>query len=178
MSRTDAVRVTSILSVMLLASAGGTPAHAASGIPGYSVMAWTTKDGVYPGPFRAVAQDRDGYIWLGISVDLVRFDGVRFVTWSELSEDPLRNGGVVTALLDHVGGLAVFSTLTQPGMVATLDLRIDYQRPAEVGQVLFAEAHCYRKTRSIAFVRASAYHDDPNHSVATAQARSSLGPPR
>ena len=98
MSRTDAVRVTSILSVMLLASAGGTRAHAASGIPGYSVMAWTTKDGVYPGPFRAVAQDRDGYIWLGISVDLVRFDGVRFVTWSDLSEDPLRNGGVVTAL--------------------------------------------------------------------------------
>jgi len=90
--------VAAILCIMLLASAVGAPARAAQGIAGYSVMAWTTKDGVYPGPFRAVTQDRDGYIWLGISVDLVRFDGVRFTTWSELSEDPLRNGGVVTVL--------------------------------------------------------------------------------
>jgi signal transduction histidine kinase/ligand-binding sensor domain-containing protein len=70
----------------------------AAGITGYTSLSWTTRDGVFPGPFRAITQDSDGYIWLGISVDLVRFDGVRFVRWSELSDEPLRNGGVITSL--------------------------------------------------------------------------------
>ena len=71
----------------------------AAGITGYTSLSWTTRDGVFPGPFRAITQDSDGYIWLGISVDLVRFDGVRFVRWSELSDETLRNGGVITSLL-------------------------------------------------------------------------------
>jgi acyl-coenzyme A thioesterase PaaI-like protein len=33
-----------------------------------------------------------------------------------------------------------------------------------------ARAHCYKVTRSIAFVRAVAYEDDPEDPVATAQA--------
>jgi signal transduction histidine kinase/ligand-binding sensor domain-containing protein len=70
----------------------------AAGISGYSMMSWTTGDGVFPGPFRAITQDSDGYIWLGISVDLVRFDGARFVRWSDISDEPLGNGGVVTSL--------------------------------------------------------------------------------
>lgn len=78
-------------------------------------------------------------------------------------------GGVVTALLDHVCGLAVMASLTEPAQPATLDLRIDYLRPAERGKAVFASAHCYKTTRSVAFVRASAYEDDPDHPVATAQ---------
>src|SRR5262245_47451761 len=80
-----------------LGAAAAVNLHAA-GISGYSMMSWRTGDGVFPGPFRAITQDSDGYIWLGISVDLVRFDGVRFVRWSEISDEPLGNGGVVTSL--------------------------------------------------------------------------------
>ncbi len=79
-------------------------------------------------------------------------------------------GGAVTALLDHTAGLAVLAGMASPGFTATLDLRIDYQRPAEPGKALIAEAHCYKRTRTIAFVRAAAFHDDPGHPVATAQA--------
>lgn len=83
-------------------------------------------------------------------------------------------GGVVTAMLDHVCGLAVLASITQPGLIATLDLRIDYLRPAEPRRDLYAEARCYRITRSVAFVRASAYEDTPDHPVATCQATFAL----
>jgi uncharacterized protein (TIGR00369 family) len=85
-------------------------------------------------------------------------------------EDGVLAGGAVTALLDHVGGLVVLWELEKPGFTATLDLRIDYQRPAEPGKDLLAAAVCYKRTRTIAFVRAEAYQDDPAHLVATAQA--------
>lgn len=79
-------------------------------------------------------------------------------------------GGVVTTLLDHTCGQAVWATLEIAGSIATLDLRIDYMRAAEPGRDLYATAHCYRVTRSVAFVRATAYDDDPADPVATAQA--------
>jgi len=79
-------------------------------------------------------------------------------------------GGAVTSLLDHCCGAAVHAAMTQFQMIATLDLRIDYMRPARKGEAVIAHAVCYRRTRSIAFVRALAYESDPADPVAAAQA--------
>ena len=79
-------------------------------------------------------------------------------------------GGAVTALLDHVCGHAVMMAIDFMTPIATLDLRIDYMRAAEPGLGVFAEAHCYKVTRSIAFVRASAWDKDRDDPLATAQA--------
>ena len=79
-------------------------------------------------------------------------------------------GGVVTTLLDQTCGQAVWNALNRPTSIATLDLRIDYMRAAAPGQDVFAHAHCYKLTRSVAFVRAQAYDRDPADPIATAQA--------
>lgn len=97
------------------------------------------------------------------------------VPWrEELVGDPdtqVIAGGVVTSLLDHTCGLAVASAAnTFPFSTATLDLRIDYMRPAAPRAGVICEAHCYKVTRSIAFVRAQAWDADREDPIATAQA--------
>ena len=100
----------------------------------------------------------------------------------ELVGDPATGviaGGAVTSLLDHVSGAAISSAMHPPGamgrgMMATLDLRIDYMRPAEPRRDIIARAHCYKVTRSIAFVRAVAYEDDPEDPIAAVQAAFAL----
>ena len=83
-------------------------------------------------------------------------------------------GGVITSLLDNLCGVAVASALEEFKFVATLDLRIDYMRPATKGEDVLAEAECYHVTRSVAFCHAWAYHDDRSRMVATASAAFAL----
>jgi uncharacterized protein (TIGR00369 family) len=78
--------------------------------------------------------------------------------------DPVRRvvfGGVITTLLDQAGGIAVMASLKALISIATIDLRIDYMKPAPPDRDLLGRALCYRQTRNVAFVRGEAYTDDP-----------------
>jgi uncharacterized protein (TIGR00369 family) len=96
----------------------------------------------------------------------------------ELLGDPERgvlHGGVVTTLLDSVCGTAVFAGGQPNSTVATLDLRLDYLRPARPDQRLIGEATVYRRTRNVAFVTGEAYQDDDTKPVARCTASFMLG---
>src|SRR5262245_38517700 len=51
----------------------------------YALAAWSTEQS---GDVLSIAQDLDGYLWLGTPEGPVRFDGTRFERWAEGS----RNG--------------------------------------------------------------------------------------
>ena len=90
-------------------------------------------------------------------------------------ETGVLHGGVITTLIDSVCGIAVFAALSKFAPIATLDLRIDYLKPATPGKDLFARADCYKVTRNVAFVRATAYHDDVDDPIANSAGTFMIG---
>lgn len=67
------------------------------------------------------------------------------------AEATLLHGGVLTALLDSAFGLANFLAIDDVETMATLDLRVEYLRPAQSRADVLVFANCYRHTRFVAF---------------------------
>ena len=121
-----------------------------------------------------------------IGMELIAYDdgacSVRVPYADHLVGDPdtgILHGGVITAVLDNASGMAVpRADLSEANRsIATLDLRIDYMRPATAGEALLVDAECYQMTRSIAFVRARAWQeiDGETREVASSVATFMLG---
>jgi uncharacterized protein (TIGR00369 family) len=107
--------------------------------------------------------------------------GIRYVAhgadWCELAlpfsldliGHPARGviaSGPIIALLDMATSVGVW--MKRGGFLphATLDLRVDYLRPATPGRDVIGRGECYRLTRSIAFVRGIAHDGDADDPVA------------
>src|ERR1700712_188095 len=93
----------------------------------------------------------------------------------ELPYDPAQIGdpdsgviasGPILSLMDTATSMAVWLKLNAFRPHATLDLRVDYLRPATPGKTVIGRGECYRITRSIAFVRGAAHDGDPNDPLA------------
>ncbi|WP_051278052.1 PaaI family thioesterase [Solimonas flava] len=89
--------------------------------------------------------------------------------WLGDSESGRINPGVITVLVDSAAGLAVLARVGQREPIATLDLRMDYLRPAFRGAAVHCRTSCFRLTQSIAFVRATVWQHDEGQPIASAQ---------
>lgn len=69
------------------------------------------------------------------------------------------HGGAITTLMDTASGSVVICALPEFELCPTLDLRVDYMRPAKPGVPVLARATAYRVTRNIIFTRCEAYQE-------------------
>lgn len=74
--------------------------------------------------------------------------------------------GAIFTLMDSVGGFSVMTGATQLQPLATLDLRLDYLRPATPGESVFGKSEVHKMTKSVAFVRGVAHNGDPARPIA------------
>ena len=87
------------LATMLLSASRAValdPTGAPGDVTGRAV--WTEANGLVFGAIHAMAQDHDGYLWLGTDHGLIRFDGTTFVPWPVGTESPLARAGVYALL--------------------------------------------------------------------------------
>jgi signal transduction histidine kinase/ligand-binding sensor domain-containing protein len=83
------------------------PLHG-SGIAGdYLIDDWSTENGLPSSSVTALTQTPDGYLWIGTYNGLVRFDGVRFVTFDPANTPALAHARVRKLFLDTRGTLWV-----------------------------------------------------------------------
>jgi uncharacterized protein (TIGR00369 family) len=74
--------------------------------------------------------------------------------------------GPIISLMDMATSVAIWCRLGRFRHQATLDLRVDYLRPATPQRTVIGRGECYAVTRSVAFVRGIAHDGDAADPVA------------
>jgi uncharacterized protein (TIGR00369 family) len=74
--------------------------------------------------------------------------------------------GPIISLMDMALSMAIWVKLGRFRQQATLDLRVDYLRPAEPQLDIFGRGECYAVRRSVAFTRGLAHQGDPDDPIA------------
>ena len=74
--------------------------------------------------------------------------------------------GAIVSLIDTASGGSVWMKLGYFVPIVTLDLRLDYMRPATKGETVIARCECVKLTRQIAFIHGVAHGGDPERPIA------------
>jgi signal transduction histidine kinase/ligand-binding sensor domain-containing protein len=96
-----------LVAAFLLSSslAHPSPAHTnldpSQKITQYIRQVWQTDAGLPQGSVLALAQTADQYLWIGTEEGVVRFDGVRFVTFDRSNTPALRSNSIKSLLVDR-----------------------------------------------------------------------------
>lgn len=102
-----------------------------------------------------------------LGIQLVEIDGpvaVSRLPWADhLIGDPdsgVMHGGAITTQIDNLSAVAMHSGIGHAVPCATIDLRVDYLKPAEPGRDVYARSELRRITRQVAFITSAAYQDE------------------
>jgi signal transduction histidine kinase/ligand-binding sensor domain-containing protein len=110
------VRTRWVLLALALPLPFPTVAYAQSGAPGldpqrpisqYLHDIWTIDQGLPQNGILAIAQGRDGYLWLGTEAGLVRFDGASFTTFTTANTSALKDNYVSAVMVDSSDDVVV-----------------------------------------------------------------------
>ena len=102
-------------------------------------------------------------------------------TWAELAlpwreelvgvpDTGVLASGAIVSLIDTASGTSVWIALDRFTPIVTIDLRLDYLRPALKGETIIARCETVKLTRRIAFVRGVAHGGDEDRPIALSAA--------
>ena len=74
-------------------------------VPAYVQRVWRTQDGLPENRIRAICQTPDGYLWIGTSGGLARFDGVRFVVYARFNTPTMTDDNIRALTVAKDGSL-------------------------------------------------------------------------
>ena len=129
--------------------------------------------------------DPRAFFQIARKIGHARAVGLKFLesgeNWAELAlpwreelvgvlETGVLASGAIVSLIDTASGTAVWVTLDRLTPIVTVDLRIDYLRPAAKGETIVARCECVKVTRRIAFVRGTAHGGDDERPIALSAA--------
>jgi signal transduction histidine kinase/ligand-binding sensor domain-containing protein len=77
----------------------------------YGHTAWRIEDGVFAGTPNVMAQTTDGYLWIGTQAGLMRFDGVRFISWRPPEGSELPSSRINSLLGGRDGSLWIGTSM-------------------------------------------------------------------
>jgi len=97
----------------------------------YTTRSWQSQDGLPEETVQAFAQTPDGYLWVGTSGGLLRFDGAHFRLFAHENTPAFRENSVFCLLAGHNGSLWIGTDGS--GLVEWRD-GVFHAYPAETGQ--------------------------------------------
>ena len=104
--------------------------------------------------------------WLGLQFHAAGPDWVELaLPWrDDLVGEPetgILASGPIVSMMDMATAMGVWTLRGRFQSMVTVDLRVDYMRPARRGATVIGHGECYTTTRSMAFVRGFAHDGDP-----------------
>lgn len=88
------------------------------GLSEFSRDVWLTENGLPQNSVHAIAQTKDGYIWIGTEEGLARFDGVRFTVFDKQNTPQFKSNYIRSLWADRLGALWIG---TAEGLVRLAD---------------------------------------------------------
>ena len=93
----------SALAVLLAACLGAAALEPVTPLASYGRQSWVMENGLPQNTIQALVQTRDGFVWLGTEVGLVRFDGNGFQVYDKTSNPALPGNDIQCLLADSDG---------------------------------------------------------------------------
>jgi len=82
-------------------------AETTDGLTRFTIRSWGERDALATAEITGLGRTPDGFLWLGTTEGLIRFDGKRFVAQTTNTVPALGNGGISSLLVDATGDLWV-----------------------------------------------------------------------